>query len=132
MNNINDSRLLSYSSSKEKTSAIEYFKESDDLIMVSYSMTEGVDLPYDGIRFQVFYKIPYLSLADNQIKARLRVDPNWYNVKTMQTLLQAWGRGMRADDDYCKNYIIDSSINRILHDSSFEHLVPTEFREAIQ
>lgn len=132
MNNINDSRLLSYSSSKEKTSAIEYFKESEDLIMVSYSMTEGVDLPYDGIRFQVFYKIPYLSLADNQIKARLRVDPNWYNVKTMQTLLQAWGRGMRADDDYCRNYIIDSSINRILHDSSFEHLVPTEFREAIQ
>lgn len=131
LNHVNNERLLSYNSSEEKDSAIEFFKESDDLIMVSYSMTEGVDLPYDGIRFQIFYKIPYLSLADNQIKARLRVEPNWYNVKTMQTLLQAWGRGMRAEDDYCKNYVLDSSINRILHDNAFNHLVPDEFREAI-
>lgn len=131
MTNVDSDRLITYESSDEKDYAIRRFEESDDLIMISYSMTEGINLPYDGIRFQVFYKIPYLSLADNQIKARLNVEPNWYNVKTMQTLLQAWGRGMRAEDDYCTNYVIDNGINRILHDKSFEHLVPKEFREAI-
>lgn len=131
MTNVASDRLITYDSSEDKDHKINEFRESDDLIMVSYSMTEGVDLPYDGIRFQVFYKIPYLSLADNQVKARLNVDPNWYNVKTMQTLLQAWGRGMRAEDDQCTNYVIDNGINRILHDKAFRNLVPDEFREAI-
>ncbi len=131
MTNVASDRLITYESSEDKDFMIDRFRESDDLIMISYSMTEGVDLPYDGIRFQVFYKMPYLSLADNQVKARLGVEPNWYNVKTMQTLLQAWGRGMRAEDDYCTNYVIDNGINRILHDKAFEHLVPEEFREAI-
>lgn len=130
MDNVNNPRLMTYSS-QDKEDKLRLFENSSNLIMVSYSMTEGVDLPYDGIRFQVFYKIPYMSLADNQVKRRLELEPNWYNVKTMQTLLQAWGRGMRAEDDYCTNYVIDSSINRILHDKAFEHLVPEEFREAI-
>lgn len=129
--NIDDERLMTYYSD-DKDYQIERFRESENKIMVSYSMTEGVDLPYDDLRFQIFYKVPYLSLADNQVKARLNLEPNWYNTKTVQTIIQAWGRGMRSADDYCTNYLLDSGFNRILNDKSFVNILPTEFREAIR
>ena len=130
IDNIDNDRLMTYYSD-DKEYQIERFRESDNKIMVSYSMTEGIDLPYDDLRFQVFYKVPYLSLADNQVKARLNLEPNWYNVKTIQTIIQSWGRGMRSSDDYCTNYMVDSGFNRILNDKSFANILPTEFKEAI-
>jgi len=111
-----------------KTYELNNFKKSDEpLIMVSYSMQEGVDLPYNECRFQVFFKAPYLPLNDNQIKERMNRDPNWYNVKSMQRFVQMHGRGMRAEDDYCRNYIIDKGFYRLIKDKK----LPKEVKEAI-
>lgn len=130
MNNINSDRLITYDS-LNKDSMINEFKDSDDKVMVSYSLQEGLNLPYDGIRFQVFYKVPYPFLGDNQIKARLKLDPNWYNMKTVQIIIQAWGRGMRAEDDYCMNYLLDSNFKNVIYGNRFRHLLPNEFKEAV-
>ena len=100
---------------ENKDKQLETFENSSNLVMVAYSLEEGVDLPYDGVRFQVFMKTPYPNLADNQIRARMVKDNHWYRVNTARKLVQAWGRGMRAEDDYCVNYMLDTGFNALTH-----------------
>lgn len=107
-------RFISYENSFEKEEAIKTLKESDDGIIVAYSLEEGLNLPNDDIRFQILLKCPYPSLADKQIKARQRADYTWYLLETLRKFIQTVGRGMRNEDDYCTNYLIDSSFKNIL------------------
>ena len=86
----------------------------DPRVLVSPSMSEGVDLPYEKCQFQVIYKIPFPYLGDPQINQRKQQDPSWYAYKTIMTLLQAYGRGMRAEDDYCETYILDGNFRMLL------------------
>ena len=107
-------RFIIYDNSFEKEEAIETLKESNNGIIVAYSLEEGLNLPDDDIRFQVLLKCPYPSLADKQIKARQNADYTWYLLETIRKLIQTVGRGMRNEDDYCKNYLIDTSFKNIL------------------
>jgi len=57
-------------------------------------------------------KVPYPYLGDKQVKARTygTHDGNmWYAVQTIRAIAQMTGRGMRAVDDWCVSYILDSS-----------------------
>ena len=101
-------------------------------MLVSPSMNEGVDLPYDDCRFQIIYKIPYPNILDAQIKARKNIDDYWYLYKTALTLLQTYGRGMRAEDDYCTTYIIDNRVKRFVFQNKKNGLIPDYFIEAIK
>ena len=47
------------------------------------------------------------------------------------TLLQAYGRGMRAEDDYCETYILDGNIKMLFNNRLYKSLVPEFFKEAI-
>lgn len=128
MENVNSSRLITYNSSDEKEDVLEYFEESDENdVIVSYSLQEGINLPYDNIRFQILFKTPFQSLADPQIKALSEIDPQWYNIETIRTIVQTIGRGIRAEDDYCCNYLIDSLFKQIINNKSF----PTELKECV-
>lgn len=129
-----ENRLITYDSTKPdkvkggKDERLEYFKQSNEpLIMVSYSMQEGVDLKYDECRFQILFKAPFLDLSDNQVATRNSIDPSWYMVRTMQIFQQTYGRGMRAEDDYCVNYLLDSSFYRLIKSPYF----PWEMEEAL-
>ena len=107
-------RFIIYENSFEKEEAIEFLKDSSNGVIVAYSLEEGLNLPNDDIRFQVLLKCPYPSLADKQIKARQKADYTWYLLETIRKLIQTVGRGMRNEDDYCKNYLIDTSFKNIL------------------
>lgn len=107
-------RFIVYENSFEKEEAIETLKKSDNGIIVAYSLEEGLNLPNDDIRFQILLKCPYPSLADKQIKARQKVDYTWYLLETIRKFIQTVGRGMRNEDDYCTNYLIDTSFKNIL------------------
>jgi len=48
------------------------------------------------------------------------------------TLLQAYGRGMRAEDDYCETYILDGNFRMLLRNKLYRNLVPSFFKDAIQ
>lgn len=130
-NNLHNSRLISHNSANREQ-MLDYFeKDENPLVLVSPSMSEGVDLPYDKCRFQVIYKIPFPYLGDKQINMRRKTDQKWYAYKTVMTLMQAYGRGMRAEDDYCYTYILDADINMILKSPIYRFLVPDFFREAV-
>ena len=130
-NNLYNSRLVSHNS-KNREQILNFFeKDENPLVLVSPSMSEGVDLPYDKCRFQVIYKIPFPYLGDMQVNMRMKRDKKWYAYKTVMTLMQAYGRGMRAEDDSCYTYIIDSDINMILKSPMYRSLIPDFFKEAL-
>ena len=129
MENVNSPRFITYNTSEEKDDILEYFKESfaDDVI-VAYSLEEGVDLPYDNISFQIIFKTPYPFLGDPQVRARKEADNDWYITETIRKLVQTHGRGMRAEDDKCDNYVLDSSFKGILRNK----ICPKSFRECVR
>ena len=130
-NNLYNSRLVSHNS-KNREQILNFFEKDDNpLVLVSPSMSEGVDLPYDKCRFQIIYKVPFPYLGDLQVNMRMKRDNKWYAYKTVMTLMQAYGRGMRAEDDSCYTYIIDSDINMILKSPMYRSLIPDFFKEAI-
>ena len=94
-------------------------------------MSEGVDLPYDKCRFQIIYKVPFPYLGDKQINLRQKRDKRWYAYKTVMTIMQAYGRGMRAEDDYCTTYVLDKDILMLFKSPLYRSLIPDFFKEAI-
>ena len=132
MNNINDSRLISHTSSNRMKVLKRFEKSKKPLVLLSPSMNEGVDLPYDKCRFQIIYKIPFPNIKDKQIEARKKKDRQWYPYLTMMNLVQTYGRGMRAEDDYCQTYVIDNRLKFYVYESPlYRKFVPTFFKEAI-
>ena len=131
LNNLNNSRLISHTS-KNREQILNFFeKDENPLVLVSPSMSEGVDLPYDKCRFQIIYKMPFPYLGDKQVNMRMKRDKKWYAYKTVMTLMQAYGRGMRAEDDSCYTYIIDSDINMLFKSPMYRSLIPDFFKEAV-
>lgn len=67
---IGNGRMITHTA-EDKEQAIQSFKESPlPLIMVSPSLTRGIDLPDDLTRVIVWSKAPYLSLGDEVTKRR--------------------------------------------------------------
>lgn len=129
--NLANSRLISHTSSNREQVLNFFEKDANPLVLVSPSMSEGVDLPYDKCRFQIIYKIPFPYLGDKQVNMRMKRDKKWYAYKTVMTLMQAYGRGMRAEDDSCYTYILDSDINMLFKSPMYRSLIPDFFKEAV-
>jgi len=131
MKKVLNSRLTAHNS-LNRESVLQHFEASrNPLVLVSPSMSEGVDLPYDKCRFQVIYKVPFPYLGDKQVNMRRQRDQRWYAYKTVMTLMQAYGRGMRAHDDSCYTYVLDENIKMLFQSPLYRSLVPEFFKEAI-
>ena len=132
INSIKSDRFI-YHDTQNRSEVIDEFKNSNKpLVMVSQSVSEGVDLPGDECRFQIIYKIPYPDLSDKQTALRNSLDPKWYDYKTSLSLVQTHGRGMRFEEDYCSTYFIDNRLlSYVYRDSAENHFIPDTFTEAI-
>lgn len=128
---INNPRLISHTSKNRERVLNHFEKTKDSLVLASPSMSEGVDLPYDKCRFQIIYKVPFPYLGDEQVNMRMKRDRRWYAYKTVMTLMQAYGRGMRAEDDSCYTYILDGDVDILFKSPLYRSLVPEFFKEAI-
>ena len=71
-------------------------------------MTEGLDLVGDLARWQVICKLPYPYLGDPQVAARRAEEPGWYEWRTCFTLVQAYGRAVRSEEDHAVTYLLDA------------------------
>lgn len=78
-------------------------------VVVSPSLTTGADLKGDLSRFQIIVKLPFLSLADKRVKAKVEKDPNWYASEMFRTVIQAAGRSTRDENDWSTTYVLDKS-----------------------
>jgi len=106
----NERFLFRDTESKNDTILSKHSKSTEPTVIVSPSMTFGVDLRDDLARFQIIVKAAYLPLGDNRIKRLFDEDKVWYTDKMLINLVQACGRGIRSKDDFCVTYIIDQSI----------------------
>lgn len=95
-----------------------HLQNDDDTVIVSPSMTHGVDLKDDLARFQIIVKAPFLPLNSKRIKKLFNMDPQWYANKMLTTVIQAAGRGVRSKDDHCVTYILDGNIVQSILDNA--------------
>ena len=88
---------------------IEEHASIPNSIIVSPSITHGVDFNDDLARFQIIIKLPYLPLSSKRIKRLFDESKSWYNNKMLSTLMQTCGRGVRSNTDWCVTYILDGN-----------------------
>ena len=108
-------RVIAHRDAAGRDAALEqHLREPAPTILLSPSMTEGLDLAGDLARWQVICKLPYPSLGDPQVAARSKVDQGWYDWRTSLTLVQAYGRAVRSEDDHAVTYLLDADAGKFL------------------
>ena len=102
-----------------------HYNTSDPTVLVSPSMSHGIDLKDDLARFQIIIKAPYLPTLDKRVARMMKLDFNWYVNKMISAVIQACGRGIRTKDDHCVTYILDSAISEQIVKN--KHKIPKYF-----
>lgn len=127
-NNCNSNRLLFHTSEDREDVLQKFITSPEPLVLVSPSMTEGLDLKDDLARWEIIVKIPYLYIGDKQVAWRMKIDPDWYNWQTCLTLVQSYGRIFRSETDWGTAYIFDSGAKGFIKKN--KHILPKWFVEA--
>jgi len=110
-NHLNDPRFIFRGEGMTNEQILkQHLEDPSPTILVSPSLTYGVDLKDELARFQILVKAAYMPLGDERIKRLFKEDGQWYVNKMLNNLIQACGRGVRSVDDYCVTYILDGCI----------------------
>jgi len=121
--------FITYDVAKERGGAIDLFNKSDGKILIGPSLLEGLDLKDEKSRFQIFFKVPYPSLGDPLVKAKMQAFPGWYDWKTGISIQQGAGRSIRSKDDWAVTYILDACFRSLINKEGF---FPPSFEERIK
>ena len=109
--------------------AINGFLESGGpSILISPSITEGLDLKDDLARFAMIVKVPFGYLGDQWIKRRLEMSEEWYRRRAITDIIQGGGRIVRGLDDEGTVYILDASFSYLYSKSM--SMVPDWWKES--
>jgi ATP-dependent DNA helicase DinG len=112
-------------------STIERFKRMPaPAVLVSPSVSTGFDFPYEECEYQIITKVPFPDTRSAVMKARQSSDKDYANYLAMQSMVQAYGRGNRAEDDQCECFMIDDNFGWYMQNNG--HFAPGWFRDAIQ
>jgi Rad3-related DNA helicase len=102
-------RITTHEGAKDREDAIaRHLASSEPSVLLSPSMTEGLDLKDDSSRFSIIVKVPYAPLTP-YVKARMERDPDWYAQQAALTIVQATGRSNRHKNDKAHHFILDSA-----------------------
>ena len=113
-NNVKSNRLLIHNSDNRDGILREHITSKKPTVLLSPSMTEGVDLKDSASRFQIICKVPYPYLGDDLIRKKMNRWKWWYPMQTSKTVLQSIGRSVRNREDYAITYILDSDWVRFM------------------
>ncbi len=129
MHSIDNDRLIFHDIDDREDKLQEHYESTNASVIVSPSMTNGIDLKDDLSRFQIIVKVPFPNLASPKVKKRLKTMPDWYQWKSVAEILQSYGRSIRSENDYAKTYILDSCFDNMLKMN--KNLFPKYFLDAI-
>jgi len=130
VDHLSDPRLLLHDSTNRDQMIAFHLDSPDPTVLVSPSMTEGVDLADDSSRFQILCKVPFPYLGDPVIQMRMQRNAGWYACSTARAVIQAFGRSIRNKDDHATSYILDSDWQKFYRTNSA--MFPPEFVAALQ
>lgn len=113
----------------EQETVMKQWQGSDKDILVTPSMTEGVDLEGDSCRWQVLFKVPFPNISDARTDYLINEKNqwNWMYETTANSIVQAAGRAVRSKDDWAEFYVLDESFEDVRSRVGF----PDWFEEAI-
>lgn len=124
-----DPRILLHTKNNTREELLKKHTASPNpTILLSPSMTEGMDLVGNLSRFTVFPKLPYPYLGDPWVVRRKDADPSWYAWQVAKTIMQGMGRSVRGPEDYATGYILDSCFERFYSDNSW--MFPKWFQDS--
>jgi Rad3-related DNA helicase len=126
---LRSSRILTHTSENRDAVLQKHLNSKNPTVLLSPSMTEGVDLRGEFSRFQVICKVPYPFLGDKLVKKRMNKWKGWYPLQTAKAIVQAVGRSVRSSDDHAVTYILDSDWERFY--SYNKSLFPKDFQRCI-
>ena len=127
---IRSDRLLVHNSENRESVLNKHIKSKKPTVLLSPSMSEGVDLKDDLSRFQIIAKIPYPYLGDPLIRKRMNKWPGWYPLQTAKTIVQATGRSVRSENDEAVTYILDADWARFYNRN--RNLFPDTFKRSLK
>lgn len=110
----------------------EYLRVSptEPTLLISPSITEGLDLKNDLGRFAIFVKVPFPFLGDAWVKKRMEISNEWYSRQAMIAIIQGAGRIVRSSEDWGVTYILDSSFNMLYN--KMQGNIPHWWKEGLQ
>tara|TARA_R110000765_G_scaffold72792_1_gene142164 strand:- start:2008 stop:3639 length:1632 start_codon:yes stop_codon:yes gene_type:complete len=125
---LTDSRFLYREPGVRNEDILEaHTNDPDPTVLVSPSMSYGVDLKGDLAKFQILIKAPFLPTKDIRIERMMKNDFDWYQNKMLCSLIQSCGRGVRSKNDKCITYILDGTIVESILKA--KHKLPKYFLE---
>lgn len=127
---IKSNRLLIHDSFDRDIILKKHITSKEPTVLLSPSMTEGVDLKDDLSRFQIICKVPFPYLGDKLIRKKMNKWDWWYDLQTAKTLIQSVGRSVRNENDKAVTYILDTIWERFY--AKNKHLFPDNFKKSIQ
>ncbi len=111
---------------------INDFQEDDGMpkLLISPSVTEGLDLKGDKGRFAIFAKVPYPYLGDAWVKKRMSLSNTWYSIQALIAIIQGGGRVVRSPEDWGHVYILDTSWEGLYRRA--KHMIPQWWKDSYQ
>lgn len=128
--NVKSNRILIHDSHDRDAVLAKHIASKEPTVILSPSMTEGVDLKDDLSRFQVICKIPFPYLGDKLIRKKMAKWEWWYDLQTAKTLIQSVGRSVRNEHDRAVTYILDSIWERFFRKNS--RIFPENFKNSLK
>ena len=125
INNKYRKRILTHNSKNRDKILEQHMKSTLPTVIISPSMSEGVDLKDEYSRFQVICKVPYPYLGDGMVKKRCDKWKWWYSYETTKRVVQSVGRSVRNKNDHATTYILDKCWERFYQDN--QPLFPKNF-----
>lgn len=114
---------------KTQDDIIKEHSDSEDGVLVSSSLWQGVDLKNDLSRFQIIAKAPYPNYTEKWIESKMERYPLWYTSQTITKILQGFGRSIRNKQDWAITYVLDSAVEPLLNNS--KNLVPKSYYDVL-
>lgn len=90
----------------------QHIESEKPTVLVSPSMTHGIDLKGELGEFAIVMKAPFLPLGDKRVKRLCEEDPAWYMNKMISNFIQMCGRTVRSKNDESQTFVLDATLTK--------------------
>jgi Rad3-related DNA helicase len=122
-------RLIVQPPGKKRGWGIDKFLNTPHAVLVSPSVTTGLDGKFEKARFQILVKLPFENQSEAAVAERLDADHQWYAYQCAFHIQQMSGRVMRDYWDYGETWILDEHFGWFSKQNW--HLFSDWFKEAL-
>ena len=125
-------KVLFNEDSANKIDIFKEFTKKDNIkkILISPSFSEGVNFNDHIARFVIIPKMMFMGINSNYVKQKMQLNKEWYELSSINSIIQISGRVVRHKEDYGKTYILDSNTKRLIKKYMYE--LPRYFVQAIK